>query len=80
MRPPLNGLGISVATSGLLTPCSLSDEFKQAFLAGSPYEEISIKTENESIESYYTFDTEPKEEFDKYTHPEISLMLSAKED
>lgn len=27
-----------------------------------------------------TFDTEPKEEFDKYTHPEISLMLSAKED
>ena len=43
-------------------------------------EQISIKTENESIESYYTFDTEPKEEFDKYTHPEIRLMLSAKED
>lgn len=80
MRPPLNGLGISVATPGLLTPCSLSDEFKQAFLAGSLYEEISIKTEDESIKSYYTFDTEPKEEFDKYTHPEISLMLSAKED
>lgn len=77
---PLNGLGISVATPGLLTPCSLSDEFKQAFLAGSLYEEISIKTEDESIKSYYTFDTEPKEEFDKYTHPEISLMLSAKED
>lgn len=80
MCPPLNGLGISVATPGLLTPCSLSDEFKQAFLAGSLYEEISIKTEDESIKSYYTFDTEPKEEFDKYTHPEISLMLSAKED
>ena len=77
---PLNGLGISVATPGLLTPCSLSDEFKQAFLAGSLYEEISIKTEDESIKSYYTFDTEPKEEFDKYTHPEIRLMLSAKED
>ena len=77
---PLNGLDISVATPGLLTPCSLSDEFKQAFLAGSLYEEISIKTEDESIKSYYTFDTEPKEEFDKYTHPEISLMLSAKED
>lgn len=28
--------------------------------------------------SYYTFDTEPKEEFDEYTHPEIRLMLSAK--
>ena len=77
---PLNGLDISVATPGLLTPCSLSDEFKQTFLAGSLYEEISIKTEDESIKSYYTFDTEPKEEFDKYTHPEISLMLSAKED
>lgn len=43
---PLNGLDISVATPGLLTPCSLSDEFKQAFLAGSLYEEISIKTED----------------------------------
>lgn len=77
---PLNGLDISVATPGLLTPCSLSDEFKQAFLAGSLYEGISIKTEDESIKSYYTFDTEPKEEFDEYTRPVISLMLSAKED
>ena len=75
---PLNGLDISVATPGLLTPCSLSDEFKQTFLAGSLYEEISIKTEDESIKSYYTFDTEAAEEFDEYTHPEIRLMLSAK--
>ena len=75
---PLNGLDISAAAPGLLTPCSLSDEFKQAFLAGSLYEEISIKTEDDSIKSYYTFDTDPKDEFDEYTHPEISLMLSAK--
>lgn len=75
---PLNGLDISVATPDLLAPCSLSDEFKQAFLAGSLYEEISIKTEEDSIKSYYTFDTDPKEEFDEYTHPEIRLMLSAK--
>lgn len=75
---PLNGLDISVATPGLLAPCSLSDEFKQAFLAGSLYEEISIKTEEDPIKSYYTFDTDPKEEFDEYTHPEIRLMLSAK--
>ena len=75
---PLNGLDISVATPDLLAPCSLSDEFKQAFLGGSLYEEISIKTEDESIKSYYAFDTEPKEEFDEYTHPEIRLMLSAK--
>lgn len=75
---PLNGLDISVATPGILTPCSLSNEFKQAFLAGSLYEEIGIETEDESIKSYYTFDTEPKEEFDEYTHPEIRLMLSAK--
>lgn len=75
---PLNGLDISVAAPGLLTPCSLSDEFKQAFLAGSLYEEISIKTEEESIKSYYTFGTEAAEEFDEYTHPEIRLMLSAK--
>ena len=75
---PLNGLDISVAAPGLLTPCSLSDEFKQAFLAGSLYEEISIKTEDESIKSYYTFETEPEEEFDEYTHPEIRLILSAK--
>ena len=75
---PLNGLDISVATPGLLTPCSLPDEFKQAFLAGSLYEGISIKAEDDSIKSYYTFDTDPEDEFDEYTHPEISLMLSAK--
>ena len=75
---PLNGLDISVAAPGLLTPCSLSDEFKQAFLAGSLYEEISTKTENGSIRSYCTFDTDSEDEFDEYTHPEISLMLSAK--
>lgn len=69
---PLNGLDISVATPGLLTPCSLSDEFKQTFLAGSLYEEISIKTEDrDPIKSYYTFDTKTAEEFDEYTHPEI---------
>ena len=75
---PLNGLDISVAAPGLLMPCSLSDDFKQAFLAGSLYEGISIKTEDKSIKSYYTFDTDPEDEFDEYTHPEISLMLSAK--
>ena len=75
---PLNGLDISVATPDLLAPCSLSDEFKQAFLAGSLYEGISIKAEDDSIKSYYTFDTDPEDEFDEYTHPEISLMLSAK--
>ena len=75
---PLNGLDISVATPGLLTPCSLPDEFKQAFLAGSLNEGISIKAEDDSIKSYYTFDTDPEDKFDEYTHPEISLMLSAK--
>lgn len=75
---PLNGLDISVATPSLLAPYNLSDEFKQAFLAGSLYEEISIRKEDESIKSYYTFDTDPEEEFDEYTRPEISLMLSAK--
>lgn len=75
---PLNGLDIPAAAPGLLMPCSLSDEFKQTFLTGSLYEEISIKTEDSSIKSYYTFDTEPEDEFDEYTHPEISLMLSAK--
>lgn len=75
---PLNGLDISAAAPGLLAPCSLSDEFKQAFLTGSLYEEISIETEDDSIKSYYTFDTDPEEEFDEYTHPDISLMLSAK--
>lgn len=75
---PLNGLDISVAAPGLLAPCSLPDEFKQAFLAGSLYEEISTRTEDDSIKSYYTFDTDPEDEFDEYTHPDISLMLSAK--
>ena len=75
---PLNGLEISVAAPSLLTSCGLSDEFKQAFLAGSLYEGIGIKAEDDSIKSYYTFDTDPEDEFDEYTHPEISLLLSAR--
>ena len=47
-------------------------------MAGSLYEGIGLKTEDDSIKSCCTFDTEPKEEFDEYTHPEIRLMLSAK--
>lgn len=75
---PLNGLDISVTTPDFLTPCSLSDEFKQAFLSGSLYEEIRIKAEDKSIKSYCIFDTEPEEDFDEYTRPDITLMLSAK--
>ena len=43
----------------LLAPQKLPEEFRQAFLNGSLYERISIRTSDNPIKTYYSFDTEP---------------------
>ena len=45
---------------------------------GSLYERISIRTSGDSIKAYYSFDTDPKDEFDEYTHPTIRITLMSK--
>lgn len=62
----------------LLAPQKLPEEFRQAFLNGSPYERISIRTSDNPIKTYYSFDTEPEDEFDEYTHPSIRITLVGK--
>lgn len=62
----------------LLAPQKLPEEFRQAFLNGSLYERISIRTSDDPIKTYYSFDTEPEDEFDEYTHPSIRITLMGK--
>ena len=62
----------------LLAPQKLPEEFRQAFLNGSLYERISIRTSDDPIKAYYSFDTEPEDEFDEYTHPSIRITLVGK--
>lgn len=45
---------------------------------GSIYDTVSIKMSDSPIKAYCSFDTEPEEEFDEYTHPRIYLMLAGK--
>ena len=62
----------------LLAAQKLPEEFRQAFLNGSLYERISIRTSDDPIKTYYSFDTEPEDEFDEYTHPSIRITLTSK--
>ena len=62
----------------LLAPQKLPEEFRQAFLNGSLYERISIRTSDDPIKTYYSFDTEPEDEFDEYTNPSIRITLTGK--
>lgn len=70
--------GVKTVSPGLLAPQKLPEEFRQAFLNGSLYERISIKTSDDPIKTYYSFDTDPEDGFDEYTHPSIRIMLMGK--
>lgn len=69
---------VKTASHELLAPQKLPEEFRQAFLNGSLYERISIRTSDDPIKAYYSFDTDPKDEFDEYTHPTIRITLMSK--
>ena len=68
-------IGVKTASPELLAPQELPEEFRQAFLNGSLYERVSIRTSDDPIKAYYSFDTDPKDEFDEYTHPTIRITL-----
>ena len=69
---------VKTVSPELLAPQKLPEEFRQAFLNGSLYERISIRTSDDPIKTYYSFDTEPEDEFDEYTHPSIRITLVGK--
>ena len=71
-------IDVKTASPELLAPQKLPEEFRQAFLNGSLYERISIRTSDGPVKAYYSFDTEPEDEFDEYTHPAIRITLMGK--
>ena len=69
---------VKTVSPELLAPQKLPEEFRQAFLNGSLYERISIRTSDDPVKAYYSFDTDPEDEFDEYTHPSIRITLMGK--
>lgn len=61
----------------LLTTYQLSEEFREAFLAGTYYQSIDCSENGESTRVYWSFETESEEEFDEYTRPRVYLYVRA---
>lgn len=74
---PLSGSGIRTGNPALLTSCAVPDDFKEAFLAGSVYEEVRVSSTDENLKTWCTFDTEPEADFDEYTRPTIRLSFGS---
>ncbi|RHD56056.1 hypothetical protein [Collinsella intestinalis] len=70
---------IELLDTGLVNAPVLPDQFRQAFLTGDYYTAIDTDLDDTStLRAWALFDTEPKEEFDEYTSPRISIHLMAR--
>ena len=71
--------GIELLDTGLANAPVLPEEFRQAFLTGDYYTAIDIDLDDTgTLRAWALFDTEPREEFDGYTSPRISVYLVAR--
>lgn len=71
--------GIELLDTGLANAPVLPEEFRQAFLTGDYYTAIDIDLDDTgTLRAWALFDTEPREEFDEYTSPRISVYLVAR--
>ncbi len=71
--------GIELLDTGLVNAPVLPEEFRQAFLTGDYYTAIDTDLDDTgTLRAWALFDTEPKEEFDEYTSPQISVYLMAR--
>lgn len=71
--------GIELLDTGLVNAPVLPDQFRQAFLTGDYYTAIDTDLDDTgTLRAWALFDTEPKEEFDEYTSPQISVFLMAR--
>lgn len=75
LNAPLSGLGVSGAHSELLAMCAIPADFKEAFLQGSFYEGVRVYSNDAPVRVACSFDTEPEEEFDEYSRPQITLSV-----
>ena len=78
LHGPLADLDVPVADPDLLMVYELPDTFQQEFLSGSLYEEIRMHADGYPIQVYCSFSTETEEDFDEYSKPDVSLLLSGK--
>ena len=62
-------------SSELLTACQLSQEFREAFLSGTYYDEIYLSETVGALRIICSFQTDPEDEFDEYTRPYIYLYV-----
>ena len=71
--------GIELLDTGLVSAPVLPDQFRQAFLTGDYYTAIDTDLDDTgTLRAWTLFDTQPKEEFDEYTSPQISVFLMAR--
>lgn len=77
LHAALAGSDLLATDNPVLATPQLPGDFRDAFLAGSLYESIRIYSNDDLVKTSCSFDTEPEEEFDEYTHPSIRLALSA---
>lgn len=71
--------GIELLDTGLVNAPVLPDQFRQTFLTGDYYTDIDMDLDDTgTLRAWVLFDTEPKEEFDEYTSPQISVFLMAR--
>lgn len=71
--------GIELLDTGLANAPVLPDQFRQAFLTGDYYTAIDTDLDDTgTLRAWALFDTEPREEFDEYTSPRISVYLVAR--
>lgn len=75
LNAPISNLGVSVADPELLTTCTIPDDFKEAFLQGSPYEGIRIYDNDSPVRVACSFDTESEKDLDEYSRPQITLSI-----
>lgn len=71
--------GIELLDAGLVNAPVLPEEFRQAFLNGDYFTAIDTDLDDTgTLRAWTLFDTQPKEEFDEYTSPQISVFLMAR--
>ncbi|MDY2777982.1 MAG: hypothetical protein SOU51_06345 [Collinsella sp.] len=72
----ISDIDVAVAEPRLLDAPHLPQEFRDTFLAGDYHAEIDVDLErSDTIRSWALFSTDPEEEFDEYSRPEISIFL-----
>lgn len=70
--------GIDLADPGLLRAPTLPAEFRDAFLAGDYYTEVDVDiARTDTLRAWVVFSTDPQDEFDEYSRPQISMLVLA---